>query len=95
MANNERVHWTPHVGALRDAAPKGSFESVSAIDRRVQTYGTEVWITTEGERRHRLLVFINLSLVLVATYYLPTSLSITCSRLSSLVMVLEMLVSTT
>jgi hypothetical protein len=42
-----------------------------------------------------LLIFINLSLVLVATYYLPTSPGITCTRLSSLVMVLEMLVGTT
>jgi hypothetical protein len=28
MANNKRGHWTHHVGALRDVAPKGSFESV-------------------------------------------------------------------
>jgi hypothetical protein len=42
-----------------------------------------------------LLVFINLSLVLVATYYMPTSLSITCTRLSSLMMMLKMLVGTT
>ena len=42
-----------------------------------------------------LLVFNNLSLVLVFTYDMPTSLSITCTRLSSLMMVSEMLIGTT
>ena len=32
MAINERGHWAPHAGALWGAAPKGSSESVSAMD---------------------------------------------------------------
>jgi len=48
MAINERGHWAPHVGALWDVAPKGSFESVSTVDHGIQTYETEVRVATEG-----------------------------------------------
>ena len=48
MASNERGHWASHVGALQDATPKGSSKSVSAMDRRIQTYRMEVPVTTEG-----------------------------------------------
>jgi hypothetical protein len=40
------------VGALRDAALEGSFESVSTTDHGIQTYGTKVRITTEDEHGH-------------------------------------------
>ena len=35
MASNERGHWAPHVGALQDAASRGSSESVSTMDRGI------------------------------------------------------------
>ena len=33
IADNEIGHWAPHVGALRDAAPKGSSKSPNLQDR--------------------------------------------------------------
>ena len=53
MASDERGHWAPYVGALWDASPKGSSESVSSVDHRIQTCETEVRVTPEGGREHR------------------------------------------
>ena len=52
MASNERGHWAPHVGALQDATPEGSSDSVSTVDREILAYGTEVRFTTEGGHGH-------------------------------------------
>jgi hypothetical protein len=57
MASNERGHWAPLVGALWDAASKGSSNSVSTMDCRIQTYGTEV--TTEGGHGRRPFGVVN------------------------------------
>ena len=51
MASNERGHWAPHVGALLDAAPEGSSDSVSTMDRGIQISRVEVWATAEGGHR--------------------------------------------
>ena len=59
MASNERGHRAPHVGALQDAAPKGSSESVPTMDRGIQTYRMEVWVTTEGGRGRRPFSAVN------------------------------------
>ena len=57
--------------------------------------GETIELPKEEAPARPLLVFINLSLVLVVTYCIPISLSITCTRLSSLMIVLQMLVGTT
>ena len=38
------------MGALWDAAPKGSSESMSVVDHGIQTYGMEVRVAPKGGR---------------------------------------------
>jgi hypothetical protein len=59
MADDERGHYAPFVGALQDIAPEGSSKIVPAIGRRTRIPEVEVQAMAKDRRGRRPFGVVN------------------------------------